>query len=194
MCFDLLKKSQLFCCCLVISCNLSCLCNSSLQDLKVWEDKLQINCLNISERINTSIYMYNITCLLYTSIKVSYLGDLVTPARTFCTVPSGTPESSESFSFEYPNSFFLCFISSTVIASPSNPFKNASAFLLRGARHAIAWHPSTAHLCNPAGGYISWGLTPTTDTSLFLTTYRGGSHLPTDIASYYFHYIIIFSI
>ena len=26
-------------------------------------------------------------------------------------------------------------------------FKNASAFLLRGARHAIAWHTSTAHLC-----------------------------------------------
>ena len=25
------------------------------------------------------------------------------------------------------------------------------------------------------------GLTPTTDTSLFLTTYRGGSHLPADI-------------
>ena len=25
------------------------------------------------------------------------------------------------------------------------------------------------------------GLTPTTDTSLFLTTYRGGSHLPSDI-------------
>ena len=25
------------------------------------------------------------------------------------------------------------------------------------------------------------GLTPTTDTSLFLTTYRGGSHLPTNI-------------
>ena len=35
-------------------------------------------------------------------------------------------------------------------------------------------------LCNPAGGYISWGLTPT-DTSLFLTTHRGGSHLPADI-------------
>ena len=27
------------------------------------------------------------------------------------------------------------------------------------------------------------GLTPTTDTSLFLTTYRGGSHLPADISS-----------
>ncbi len=27
----------------------------------------------------------------------------------------------------------------------------------------------------------AWGLTPTTDTSLFLTTYRGGSHLPADI-------------
>jgi len=25
------------------------------------------------------------------------------------------------------------------------------------------------------------GLTPTTDTSLFLTTYKGGSHLPADI-------------
>ena len=25
------------------------------------------------------------------------------------------------------------------------------------------------------------GLTPTTDTSLLLTTYRGGSHLPADI-------------
>ena len=33
--------------------------------------------------------------------------------------------------------------------------------------------------CNPAGGYISWGLTPT-DTSLFLTTHRGGSHLPAE--------------
>ncbi|RGF65633.1 hypothetical protein DWZ43_11845 [Ruminococcus sp. AF32-2AC] len=40
---------------------------------------------------------------------------------------------------------------------------------------------SSAHLCNPAGGYISWEMTPTTDTSLFLTTYRDGSHLPADI-------------
>ena len=34
------------------------------------------------------------------------------------------------------------------------------------------------------------GLTPTTDTSLFLTTYRGGSHLPADI----FFYVSIISI
>ena len=27
------------------------------------------------------------------------------------------------------------------------------------------------------------GLAPTTDTSLFLTTYRGGSHLPSDITA-----------
>ena len=40
-----------------------------------------------------------------------------------------------------------------------------------------------AHLCNPAGGYISWWIDSPTDTSLFLTTYRGGSHLPTDIYS-----------
>ncbi|RGK86251.1 hypothetical protein DXC93_00015 [Dorea formicigenerans] len=26
----------------------------------------------------------------------------------------------------------------------------------------------------PAGGYISWGIDSPTDTSLFLTTYRGG--------------------
>ena len=31
-------------------------------------------------------------------------------------------------------------------------------------------------------------LTPTTDTSLFLTTYSGGSHLPADIILVY-HYI-----
>ena len=31
------------------------------------------------------------------------------------------------------------------------------------------------------------GLTPATDTSLFLTIYRGGSHLPTDI-KYQFMY------
>ena len=31
-------------------------------------------------------------------------------------------------------------------------------------------------------------LTPTTDTSLFFTTYRGGSHLPADIILVY-HYI-----
>ena len=36
---------------------------------------------------------------------------------------------------------------------------------------------------NPDGGYISWGIDSPTDTSLFLTTYRGGSHLPADIYS-----------
>ena len=29
------------------------------------------------------------------------------------------------------------------------------------------------------------GLAPTTDTNLFLTTYRGGSHLPSDIKIYW---------
>ena len=32
------------------------------------------------------------------------------------------------------------------------------------------------------------GLTPTADTSLFLTTYRGWSHLPADIASHFLTY------
>ena len=35
------------------------------------------------------------------------------------------------------------------------------------------------------------GLTPTTDTSLFLTTYKGGSHLPADIGLFsYFQTIL----
>ena len=29
------------------------------------------------------------------------------------------------------------------------------------------------------------GLAPTTDTSLFFTTYRGGSHLPADVTSFF---------
>ena len=54
------------------------------------------------------------------------------------------------------------------------------AFLLRGARHAL----HDIFFCAPlqsAGGYIRWGLTPTTDTDLLFATYRGGSHLTSDI-------------
>ena len=40
------------------------------------------------------------------------------------------------------------------------------------------------HLCNPAGGYIRWGLIPTTDTDLLLATYKGGSHLTSNIVFY----------
>ena len=32
---------------------------------------------------------------------------------------------------------------------------------------------------------LDGGLAPTTDTSLFLTTYRGGSHLPSDIRKFF---------
>ena len=35
------------------------------------------------------------------------------------------------------------------------------------------------------------GLAPTTDTSLFLTTYRGGSHLPADIPWHILSHFII---
>ena len=41
---------------------------------------------------------------------------------------------------------------------------------------------SSAHLCNPAGGYIRWGgIDSPTDTDLLLATYKGGSHLTSDI-------------
>ena len=36
------------------------------------------------------------------------------------------------------------------------------------------------------------GLAPTTDTNLFLTTYRGGSHLPSDIY-FFFHIIFLYN-
>ena len=63
----------------------------------------------------------------------------------------------------------------------------------------LQWHTSTAHLCKSTLRFgrrktivhrtmcalpeaiSAGGLTPATDTSLFLTTYRGGSHLPADI-------------
>ena len=36
------------------------------------------------------------------------------------------------------------------------------------------------------------GLAPTTDTNLFLTTYRGGSHLPSDIHLFYNKFTFFF--
>ena len=77
-------------------------------------------------------------------------------------------------------------------------FKNASAFLLRGTRHACmtnylcvplqsAGHPLRAHpsgvpmVC--LGSAISdGGLTPATDTDFLLAACRGGSHLLSDIS------------
>ncbi len=35
------------------------------------------------------------------------------------------------------------------------------------------------------------GLAPTTDTNLFLTTYRGGSHLPSDILLFHHNLFIL---
>ena len=60
-------------------------------------------------------------------------------------------------------------------------FKNASAFLLRDARHAkhdIFLLRISAILPEAIS---DGGLTLTTDTDLLLATYRGGSHLTSDI-------------
>ena len=60
-------------------------------------------------------------------------------------------------------------------------FKNAFAFLLRDARHAthdILLLRISAILPEAIS---DGGLTPTTDTDLLLATYRGGSHLTSDI-------------
>ena len=58
--FDSLLQFQLFRCCLIHS---GCLCrlgNSSLQNLQIRKDQFQIDCLNITYRIDLSIYMDNI--------------------------------------------------------------------------------------------------------------------------------------
>ena len=58
---------------------------------------------------------------------------------------------------------------------------DASAFLLRDARHAthdILLLRISAILPEAIS---DGGLTPTTDTNLFLATYRGGNHLTSDI-------------
>ena len=63
MCFNSFHQCQLFCDRLVISCCSDCFGNSSFQDLKVWKDQLQVDRLNVTQRINTSVYMDNIAVL-----------------------------------------------------------------------------------------------------------------------------------
>ena len=57
MCFYLLKEIKLFSSFFVHAGSLGNLCNSSLQDLKIRENKLQVDSLNITDRINASIYV-----------------------------------------------------------------------------------------------------------------------------------------
>ena len=75
--------------------------------------------------------------------------------------------------------FFIIIIDKLTISFTK--FKNASAFLLRDARHAkhdIFLLRISAILPEAIS---DGGLTPTTDTDLLLATYRGGSHLTSDI-------------
>ena len=60
-------------------------------------------------------------------------------------------------------------------------FKNASAFLLRDARHAMHDILLLRISAILPEAISDGGLTPITDTDLLLATYRGGSHLTSDI-------------
>ena len=60
-------------------------------------------------------------------------------------------------------------------------FKNASAFLLRDARHAMHDILLLRISAILPEAISDGGLTPTTDTDLLLATYRGGSHFTSDI-------------
>ena len=54
---DLLKEIKLFCSFFVHTGSLGNLCNSSLQDLKIRENELQVDSLNITDRVDASIYV-----------------------------------------------------------------------------------------------------------------------------------------
>ena len=60
-------------------------------------------------------------------------------------------------------------------------FKNASAFLLRDACHAMHDILLLRISAILPEAISDGGLTPTIDTDLLLATYRGGSHLTSDI-------------
>ena len=60
-------------------------------------------------------------------------------------------------------------------------FKNASAFLLRDARHAMHDILLLRISAILPEAISDGGLTPTTDTDLLLSTYKGGSHFTSDI-------------
>ena len=78
MCFQTLQKIQFFGCCLIISWQFHRLRNSSLKNFEIREDQFQIDRLNISERINTSVYMDDI-CIFKASYYMNdciYLPDI----------------------------------------------------------------------------------------------------------------------
>ena len=68
-------------------------------------------------------------------------------------------------------------------------FKNASAFLLRDARHAMHDILLLRISALLPEAISDGGLTPTTDTDLLLATCRGGSHFTSDINITY--YVIV---
>ena len=61
-------------------------------------------------------------------------------------------------------------------------FKNASAFLLRDARHAMHDILLLRISAILPEAISDVGLTPTIDTDWLLATYRGGNHLTSDIS------------
>ena len=80
------------------------------------------------------------------------------------------------------NNFFLFYSTSKQYLFRNWPFifKNASAFLLRDARHAIHDILLLRISAILPEAISDGGLTPTTDTDLLLATYSG-SHLTSDI-------------
>ena len=63
----------------------------------------------------------------------------------------------------------------------ADEFKNACAFLLRDARHAMHDILLLRISAILPEAISDGGLTPTTDTDLLLATYRDGSHFTSDI-------------
>ena len=96
--------------------------------------------------------------------------------------------------FENINCFIVCFVWSICTNYKGTAlipvilyryiFKNASAFLLRDARHAMHDILLLRISAILPEAISDGGLTPTTDTDLLLATSRGGSHLTSDIREF----------
>ena len=105
-----LNKLKLLCKCLVHSCLLCNLCNSPVKNLNIRENKLKIDCLDISCRIYRAIYMDNV-CILKAAHYVYdciYLTDickeLVSKAFSFgCSLY----KSCNIYEFNYSRCHFL---------------------------------------------------------------------------------------
>ena len=116
MCLDCLYQLKLLGQCLVHSCLLRNLCDSSIKDLHIGEDQFKIDGLDITCRINRSIYVNNIgileatyhmhDCINLTDICKELVSESLTLAGTL-------DKSCNIYEFDGCRCYLLCMIKFT---------------------------------------------------------------------------------